>query len=213
MSRPSAHLDKKLVAAARAMLPEAGLSGLSVRAVARRARVNAGMFHYHFKTREAFLHRVLSEVYADFLVTFEDAARGPGEPRERLRRVLTAVARFAREHRVFYTLMIRELLNAQPEMSSFAKKNFPRHASVIMALMDECRRAGVIRPLPTPALCMFAMSTMAKPSIAVTAFERNGVRAVGGRPFQDFSERLLSDEMIEIRADMVMAALAVGRKK
>lgn len=213
MSRPSAHLDRKLVAAALAMLPETGFAGLSVREVSRRAGVNVGMFHYHFKTREAFLHRVLSEVYGDFLETFEEAARGPGEPRARLRRVLTAVARFAREHRVFYSLMIRELLNAQPEMSSFAKKNFPRHASVVLGLMDECRRAGVIRPLPGPALCMFAMSTMAMPNVAVTAFERNGVRAMGGRPLREFSAMLLSDEMIEIRADMVMAALAAGRKR
>lgn len=212
MARPSAHLDKKLVAAALAMLPETGFAGLSVREVARRAGVNVGMFHYHFKTREAFLHRVLDEVYGGFLETFEGAARGPGEPRARLRRVLVAVARFAREHRVFYSLMIRELLNAQPEMSSFAKKNFPRHASVVMGLMDECRRAGVIRPLPGPALCMFAMSTMAMPNVAVTAFERNGVRALGGRAMKDFAGMLLSDEMIEIRADMVMAALAAGRK-
>ncbi|MFI5346654.1 MAG: TetR/AcrR family transcriptional regulator [Elusimicrobiota bacterium] len=213
MPRPSAHLDKKLVAAALAMLPETGLSGLSVREVARRARVNVGMFHYHFKTREAFLNRVLSEVYADFLGTFEEAARGADDPRARLRRVLVAVARFAREHRVFYSLMIRELLNASPEMSSFAKKNFPRHASVVMALMEECRRSGVIRPLPAPALCMFAMSSMAMPNVAVTAFERNGVRKMGAKPFQEFAAMLLSDEMIETRADMVMAALAAGRKK
>ncbi|MDE2511693.1 MAG: hypothetical protein KGL74_11280, partial [Elusimicrobia bacterium] len=126
--------------------------------------------------------------------------------------VLVAVARFAREHRVFYSLMIRELMNASPEMSAFAKKNFPRHASVVMGLMEECRRAGVIRPLPAPGLCMFAMSTMAMPNVAVTAFERNGVRTLGGKPFKDFAGHLLSDETIEIRADMVMAALAVGRK-
>jgi len=212
MARPSAHLDRKLVAAALAMLPETGFAGLSVREVSRRAGVNVGMFHYHFKTREAFLNRVLAEVYGGFLETFEEAARGPGAPRARLRRVLTAVARFAREHRVLYSLMIRELLNAQPEMASFAKKNFPRHAAVVMGLMDECRRAGVIRPLPAPALCMFAMSSMALPNVAVTAFERNGVRAMGGKPFKEFAAMLLSDGMIEIRADMVMAALAAGGK-
>ena len=213
MPRPSAHLDKKLIAAARALIPETGFSGLSVREVARRAGVNVGMFHYHFKTKDAFIQRVLSEVYGDFLESFQEAAQGAGSPRVRLRRVLVASARFAREHRVFYTLMIRELLNGQPAMSAFAKVNFPRHVSVVMALMEECRREGLVRPIPTPMLCMFAMSTMGLPNVAVTAFERNGVRAAGGRPLKEFAEMLLSDAMIETRADMVMAALAVGGRR
>ncbi len=135
MSRPSAHLDRKLVAAARAMLPETGLSGLSVREVARRAGVNAGMFHYHFKSKKAFLHRVLGEVYQDFLVSFQEAAEGAGPARERLRRVLIAYAHFGRRHRVFYSMMIRELLNGRPDMIAFAKANFPRHADAMVRLM------------------------------------------------------------------------------
>src|SRR5258708_2002214 len=126
MPRPSSHLDRKLIAAARGMLPEKGLTGLSVREVARRAGVNVGMFHYHFKSKKAFQRRVLEECYEDFLGTFREAAGGRGTPHERLRGVLVAVARFARDNRVFYTLMIRELLNAQPDMAEFAKENFPR---------------------------------------------------------------------------------------
>lgn len=211
MSRPSHNLDRKLVAAARAMLPETGFGGLKIRDVARRAGVNPGMFHYHFKTIEAFRRRVVSEVYEDFLSNFVEAAEGPGGARERLRRVLAAVARFARDNRVFYTLMIRELLNAQPDMSAFAKENFPRHAAVLMKLLEECRREGVVRPLPTPVLAMFAMGSMCLPNVAVTAMERNGVRRLAGKPLPGVAEELLSDELIEIRADMVLAGLAKGR--
>jgi AcrR family transcriptional regulator len=103
MTRPSAHLDRKLVSAARAMLPETGFSGLAVRAVARRAGVNVGMFHYHFKTKEIFLRRVLQECYEDFLQNFREAAQAPGSSRARLRRVLVSFARFARDNRVLYT--------------------------------------------------------------------------------------------------------------
>src|SRR5437879_3752946 len=120
MPRPSQNIDLKLVAAAREMLPETGFSGLKIRDVARRAGVNPGMFHYHFKTQEAFRRRVVLEVYEDFLSSFVEAAEGPGGARARLKRVLVAVARFARDNRVFYTLMIRELLNAQPDLSVFA---------------------------------------------------------------------------------------------
>jgi AcrR family transcriptional regulator len=211
MARPSRDLDRRLIDAARRMLPVTGLSGLSVRAVARRARVNLGMFHYHFKSKRAFQRRVLQESYEDFFAVFSAAAAGPGAPRQRLRRLLVAVARFARENRVLFTLLLRELLNAQPEMSSFAKENFPRHASVLLGLLEECRREGSVRPMPPPALAAFAMPAMGLPNVVVTAFERNRVRAVAGRPLADFAAALLGDAAIETRADMVLAALAPGR--
>ncbi|HXT00056.1 MAG TPA: TetR/AcrR family transcriptional regulator [Elusimicrobiota bacterium] len=213
MPRPSANLDRKLVSAARAMLPETGFSGLAVREVARRAGVNAGMFHYHFKTKDAFLQRVLSECYEDFLQSFRDAAEGPGDSRARLRRVLVAVARFGRDNRVMYALMIRELLNVRPEMIAFAKANFPRHVSAVLSLMEDGLREGTLRPLPVPMLCMFAMSTMGLPNVVVDAVERGRVRSIGGFPAKEFSAMLLSDAMIEQRADMVLAALAPRRRK
>lgn len=211
MARPSHNLDVKLVAAAREMLPDAGLSGLKIRDVARRAGVNPGMFHYHFKTQEAFRRRIVQDVYEDFLTSFVEAAEGPGGARARLRRVLVAVARFARDNRVFYTLMIRELLNAQPDMSGFAKENFPRHAAVLMKLLEECRREGVVRSLPMPMLAAFAMGSMCLPNVLVTALERNGVRKLAGQPLSGLARAMLSDELIEVRADMVLAGLAKGR--
>jgi len=212
MTRPSQNLDRKLVSAALAMLPETGFSGLRIREVARRANVNPGMFHYYFKSKEAFQRRVLQEIYDDFFKTFSEAAEGPGEPRARLRRVLVAFAHFARDNRVPYTLMMRELLNAQPDVFAFAQENFPRHVSVLIGLMEECLRAKTVRLLPVPALCMFAMGSMALPNVAITTMERNGLRRIVGKSLKEFSEELLSDEMIEIRADMALAGLSpVGR--
>jgi AcrR family transcriptional regulator len=211
MPRPSHNLDLKLVAAARGMLPDVGFSGLKIRDVARRAGVNPGMFHYHFKTQESFRRRIMQDVYEDFLSNFVEAAEGPGDARARLRHVLVAVARFARDNRVFYTLMIRELLNAQPDMRGFAKENFPRHAAVLMKLLEECRREGVVRPLSMPMLAAFAMGSMCLPNVLVTALERNGVRKLGGKPVAGLEESMLSDEMIEVRADMVLAGLSKGR--
>lgn len=211
MARPSAHLDRKLVAAARELLPSAGISGLSVREVSRRAGVNPGMFHYHFKTKDAFVRRVLGECYERFLGAFAEA-EGSGPARARLRRVLTAVARFARDNRRFQSLMIRELLNADPGMRRFASENFPRHVAIVMRLLEECRREGSVRPLPVPALAMFAMGSVMMPSLALDGFERNGLKTLGGRPLKELGGLLLSDAMIDERVDMALAALAPARR-
>ncbi len=208
MARPSRSLDQKLIDSARALLPRRGVSGLSVRQVCRRAGVNLGMFHYHFKSKDAFIRRLLQETYDDFFVTFRDAAEGPGDARERLRRVLIAFARFARDHRPFYALLARELLNEQKQCLDFIRRNFPRHASLLFALLDECRREGLVRPLPTPMLGAFAMMSMGTPNILLAALERRRPRRVRGTPFAQFVRMMLSDSAIEARVDMVLAALA-----
>jgi hypothetical protein len=127
--------------------------------------------------------------------------------------VLISFARFARDNRVMYTLMLRELLNARPEMYAFAKAHFPRHVSVVMRLMKDCLKEKSVRPLPVQMLAMFAMSSMGLPNVVVAALERNGARTMAGRPVKEFSGMLLSDAMLETRADMVMAALAPARRR
>ncbi|MDE2290807.1 MAG: TetR/AcrR family transcriptional regulator [Elusimicrobia bacterium] len=213
MPRPSRNLDRRLVAAARAMLPQVGFSGLKVRAVARRAGVNPGMFHYHFRSKEAFLRAVLADVYEDFFVPLRAAAEGPGAPLERLRGTLVAFARFARENRVLYTLFLRELLNGRKDVAAFARAAFPRHVAVLLRLLEDCRRAGAVRPLPPWMLAMHAMSTMGIPNIAVTGLEMNGIRELAGTALPALAEQALSDGMIETRADMVLASLAPGRRR
>lgn len=207
MARPSRDLDRKLLDAADAMLPETGFSGLSVRAVCARARVPAGMFHYHFKSKEAFVQRLLQDKYEHFFVTFREAAERPGPPLERLRRVLLAFGRFARDNRSFYAVLARELLNGQCQCLDFLSRNFPRHASIIGGLMSECVEAGLVRPLPPPVLLAFTMTGMGAPNILVSALERGGKGRLWGRPRSRLAELVLSDAVIEERVDMIIAGL------
>ena len=82
MPRPSRNLDQALLAAGRALLPQRGCSGLSVREVADAAGVNLGMFHYHFKSREAFLKALLQSMYEEMFsqLTFQGSAEwGPSD--------------------------------------------------------------------------------------------------------------------------------------
>lgn len=204
MTRPSRSLDQKLVATARAMLPHTGLSGLSLREVARKSGVNLGMFHYYFKSKDAFTRRVLQETYEHFFITFNEASQVPGDPLQKLRSVLVAFARFARDNKDFYALLARELLNEQPECQKFVKDNFPRHAGILIALLQEGKNKKLIQDLPIPVLAAFAMGSMGVPNIIVAALERNKVKTIAGFPLKGMTD----DKTIEARADMVIRGLS-----
>ena len=86
MARPSRNLDRALLAAGRELLPARGCAGLSVREVAEAAGVNLGMFHYHFKTREAFLRALLQSLYEEMFSQLSFQGSADWGPLENLRR-------------------------------------------------------------------------------------------------------------------------------
>src|SRR5437868_4865296 len=92
MPRPSKNLDVAMLQAGRELFPQAGCSGLSVRAVAEQAGANLGMFHYHFKTKENFLRTLLQQVYEEMFDGLTHAIAHEGPALERLREALVEVA-------------------------------------------------------------------------------------------------------------------------
>ena len=85
MPRPSQNLDRKLLQAGRRQLTRTGSSRFSVRELCAAAGVNLGMFHYHFRTKSAFIGTLLEEIYSPMFARLNIAATAGGDPLERLR--------------------------------------------------------------------------------------------------------------------------------
>lgn len=212
MPRPKGDAERKMLDTALALARERGCGGISIREICRRAKVNTGLFHYHFKSRAAFIERVMAETYADFFARLTVSAEGPGTASERLRRTLRAIAVFSREHRRLFAGMIRDALNGERQVARFAAANFPRHIPIILGLVAEGRRSGEFRPLDDSMAMSFVMGSVSTPNLVITLLETHGAKRPFGRPLSEVSGQLLSDEAIETRLDMVLAGLARPRR-
>src|SRR5256885_15900851 len=79
-----------------------GYTGLTMKRVAREAGVSQGILHYYFADKRAILVAALETVTADLDRRVAAAqARGPRDPRARLRALITACLRLATEAREF----------------------------------------------------------------------------------------------------------------
>lgn len=208
MSRPTRNTDRLLLDAARRMVAEKGLSSLTLRGVARRAGVNLGMFHYHFKSKDEFVRRVLQQTYEDFFQRLSLESGGPGDAKTRLRRALTVVARFGRENRRLIMMLLGEVLQGNKACMDFAKANVPRHAAVVASLIEEGRRRRLLKPVPLPVALAFCMGGVGVPNAVVTLLERAGARRPFGRPMAVMEDLFLSDEAIAARVDLILSGLA-----
>lgn len=207
--RPSQNLDRALIAAGLALYPSRGCAGLTVREVAEAAGVNLGMFHYHFKTREAFLRAVLQEMYEGMYsqLTFEGARAD--DPLESLKLAVRFMGRFLRANRALVTRLLADVIGREPVAVAFAGENVHRHLGVVMALVIQAQKAGVLKPVAAAQVLGMLAGATAMPILFGGAIIDGGaLGAAGGR---ELSEALLSDAAIDERIDLVLAALAAGQ--
>lgn len=206
--RPSRNLDRALLAAGRELFATRGCAGLSIREVAEAAGVNLGMFHYHFKTREAYLRALLQSVYEEMysqLAVTGAAAAGASGARERLRAALRFMGRFVRANRPMLARVLADALCHEPIALAFVRENFPRHLGVIHALIAEAQQAGEIIALPVPQAMGFCAGSLAMPILFGGAVLESGAlpKAQGAM----LEAALLSDAALDQRIDLALAAL------
>lgn len=202
-------MDRLLIEAGRDMILEAGLSGLRVRQVSRRAGVNLGMFHYYFKTKNEFIDKVLQETYEEFFSRFNAESSGKDGPHERLKRALVTLARFIRDNRGLILMLVKDVLDGQKQATSFAKKNAPRHVSIIVELVGQCQKEGVLRKMPLPFAMSFFLGAIGAPAIMIGIMEKAKAQRPLGRPLDEVKNLMLSDSAILERVEMVLKVFSV----
>ena len=211
MPRPSRNLDLALLAAGRELLPQRGCAGLSVREVAEAAGVNLGMFHYHFKSREAFLRALLQDTYEEMfsqLAFQRSAERGP---RENLRAALRFLGRFLRANRPLLSRVMADALCGDPVALEFLRANMPRHLAVMHALIVEGQKKGELAPLAPAQALAFCAGSLAMPIIFGGAVVAGGALP---RVLARVLERaLLDDAAIDERIDLAIAAISAPARK
>jgi AcrR family transcriptional regulator len=206
MPRPSRNLDRALLAAGRELLPARGCAGLTIREVCEAAGVNPGMFHYHFRTREAFLRAVLQQTYESMFAQFTLAATREWGPIENLRASLGLLGRFLRDNRAFIARVLSDALCGEPVAAEFLRDNMPRHLQVLHGLVAAGQEMGALRRMaPAQALGLCA-GALAAPILFAAAVEREGR---GRTPVRRIAASVVTDAAIDERIELALAALTV----
>ncbi|MCC6621305.1 MAG: TetR/AcrR family transcriptional regulator [Deltaproteobacteria bacterium] len=95
------------------LLTEVGFEGLSVRAVAARAKVQNPLVFYYFGSKAGLVERVIARYYARQLAALERAMAGEGPLADKLHRLIDAYVSFIEDNRRYPRLVQHQL--AGPE--------------------------------------------------------------------------------------------------
>lgn len=213
MSRPSTGTDKKLIETGKKLARGEGVSSLTARNVCRKAGVNLGMFHYHFKNKKNFERIVLKEIYSELMGKIGPDVSGSGEPLERLRTALFDLACFVRENRAVIVALARDVLSGNRETLLFVKSNFTEHVRLMIGLIEECRKKKAIADLPLTVTLPMIMPAVALPIGGVGVVEKLELGPFFPVAFSLIKNALISDSAIKTRIDLALKGLAPAEGK
>ena len=208
MPRPSQNTDQRLIEVALGMMKTSGLSRINLREVAKKAGVNLGMFHYHFKSKEVFARRVLQDTYEKFFREFTLETSGDGESLEKLRAALVTLSRFVRDNRRMVLGIFHDVLNKDRVAIDFVKTNVPRHGMVVIELVRRCQGEGSLRKMSLPSIMPMLLGTCVFPLIMVAMLEHLEVKRLKFIPLAAVKLAVASDLAIGSRVDLVLGSLA-----
>jgi AcrR family transcriptional regulator len=205
MPRPSRNIDEALLRSGRALFPDLGCAGLSVRAVAEHAGVNVGMFHYHFKSKDNFLRTLLQQLYEEMFVQLSGAALQGDTALQRVREVLVFIATFVRGNAAVVGRIWADAGAGAPVARDFVQANAPRHVGLLLGLLEQAEREGALRPMPALLRATFLMGAVLAPMLVVPRIVAWGIAPP--QIARHAQEQVLSDRAIEARVDLALSAL------
>lgn len=87
-----------LLASAAALIAAKGFEATAIRDVGRKVDASLAGMYYYFTSKEDLLYQIQSQTFAALVADQEAAAKLPGTPEERLRRLLTGHLTFFAKH-------------------------------------------------------------------------------------------------------------------
>jgi AcrR family transcriptional regulator len=209
--RPSRHLDRALVAAGRELLPVYGCSGLTIRQVSEAAGVNIGMFHYHFRTREAFLRAVMQSAYEEMFSRLTLGIEKEASATANLRAALRVLGRFVQGNRALIARILADALGGEAIARDFLKDNFPRHLGVLLMLVVAGQRAGELRAMAATQAIAFCAGALVLPILVGGSIAESG--ALDAAFAEALKADMLTERALDERIDLALAALAAAGPK
>ncbi len=147
-------LKNALIAAGIKILAKEGVSGLSLRKVARKAGVSHSAPYAHFPDKQSLIAAISTEGFKQ-LYSELDAAVLPysGDPQRQLMEGAWAYIQFALNNTDTFNIMFSGVLEKEKDYPAFveiSRKTFERLVEIVQA----CQQAGVLRQGPAEIMAV-----------------------------------------------------------
>ena len=136
------HRDK-ILKTARQLLPKYGYNGISIRAIAMRAKLSTGAIYFHFKNKKEIYKTICFEAIEMLIEKFIDGIKSRNTPSQKLISTFDSYIKFFYENRDYYNILMEYRANFHPEHND-ENDEIMRKMSGMYKLMEETIRMGIL---------------------------------------------------------------------
>lgn len=126
------------------MFMEAGSRSITVRKLAQRAKVNSGVFSYHFGSREKYLVELLERWYAPLFKSMQITMDSNLPPLEGLRAIIHEVLYYVSKHGNLIAHLLLDAKSGEQAARKFTNNVPFRHPLLILEAIKRAQEAGCL---------------------------------------------------------------------
>jgi AcrR family transcriptional regulator len=132
----------RILKTARQLLPRYGYNGISIRAIAARAKLTTGAIYFHFKDKKEIYRTICVEAIDMLIKNFREGIRSRTTPSQKLISTFDSYINFFYENRDHYNSLMEYTAHYHPEEDN-NDLEIARKMSEMTDLMEETIRTGV----------------------------------------------------------------------
>ena len=133
----------KILKTARQLLPKYGYNGISIRAIAMRAKLSTGAIYFHFKNKKDIYKTICFEAIDMLIEKFIDGIKSRNTPSQKLISTCDSYIKFFYENRDYYNILMEYRADFHPENNDENDETM-RKMSGMYKLMEETIRMGIL---------------------------------------------------------------------
>lgn len=176
MGRASAGTDKKLIKAGINLARAKGLSGFTVRDVCAKSKVNLGMFHYYFTSKDNFDMAVLKTIYTGMLEHINISIAPSKTPKQNVSIIMFEIQDFIRKNRGLLSSLAGDVFCGNKKIIKFISQNFTVHVSILTKELSRAAKEGALAvPTVTDAV-LILLPPIALPQLVLGLLGRLDIK-------------------------------------
>ena len=202
MGRSPTGSDVKMLKAGAALAKAKGLNGFTVRQVCAKSKVNLGMFHYYFSTKENFDMVVLETIYSKMIENIKINVSPSVSAKENVRAILINIQEFVKENRGLLSSLGGDVFSGNRKTFKFIAENFTKHVEILFGELQRAQKAGLLAAPSAFDAFLLLMPSVALPQVLLGLLSRLNVTLPG--KVKTAALNFMVEENASARIDMLI---------
>lgn len=161
MKRNPQQSRQQILKAAEEVFAREGYEKASIRAIARRSKLNSALIYYYFKDKRGLYRTLLEESFGELRERLLKAFSRRAGAEEHLSTFIELYIGFLMEKRKLAQIMHRELSRDQSLVAALTHKYIAKNFALLTEFLDQGIKDGELRPLDVPLTPITLVGMMA----------------------------------------------------